>query len=124
LFEERMKDRRQLLRWHINKETNVRLEGQDRPFLCIVEDINIKGLKIYSRQQFAQQKDLSMYVDFGQDFAFDVKADIAWRRSLGAGYVYGLYFTRIKDADKERLNRLIFNCCSQQIKEHRWNVSI
>lgn len=119
-----MEDRRRLIRWNVNKEINVRLEGQERPFLCIVEDVNIRGLKIYSRQQLAEKDNIAMSVDFGQDFALDIEAAVAWRRSLGAGYVYGLYFTKIKDMDKERLNRFIFKCCSEQMKEHRWKVAM
>jgi c-di-GMP-binding flagellar brake protein YcgR len=119
-----MNDRRQLIRWCINKETNMKLQGQDKPVTCVVEDINIKGLKIFSRHQLAKEGSVCLAVDFGRDFSMDIEAEVAWRRSLGAGYVYGLYFTKIKDADKERLYRYIVQCCSEQMKEHRWKVEL
>lgn len=122
--QENMEERRQLIRWYINKETNVRLQGQDNPVSCVVEDINIKGLKIFSRQQLATEGNISLVMDFGEDFTFNIEAAVAWCRAQDAGYVYGLFFTKIKDADKERLYHLIVHCCSEQMKEHRWKVAM
>jgi len=119
-----MNDRRQLIRWYINKEAKLKLEDMDKPFLCIVEDINMRGVKIYARQQLVEKGDISMNMDLGSDLVFDIKAAVAWHRCLGAGYVYGLYFTKVKDADKERLYHYIVDCCSEQIRKHSWKVDI
>ena len=119
-----MKDRRQLIRWHINKETNVRIQGQDKSVPCVVDNINVKGLKIYSRQQLAKEGNVSLAVELGRDFSFDIEAAVAWSKALGGGYVSGLYFTSIKDSDKEKLYHFIVQCCSEQMKEHHWKVDM
>lgn len=117
-----MQEQRLLPRWQVGQRADITVEGREGTFLCQLEDINLKGLKISCAQELGAGG-ISLRLDLESALSLSIEALIVWRRIAEGRNIYGLYFTKIRDQDRERVYRFIQQKCSNQIYKHRWEVS-
>lgn len=113
----KMQERRRTGRWQIDSQASIKMPGQDNPFDCKIEDINFKGLKIHSSQELDIEGSLALNIALGYGLSFDVEAAVAWNKIAGADNIYGLYFTKIKESDKEKVYEFIREHFPDKIKQ-------
>lgn len=104
-----MNNRRQANRWQINQQAKLKLEGAQRFAPCVVKDINFSGAQISLRMKLPEDAVLKFTLVLSEKFTLDIKAWAAWHRSRNGLNLYGLYFTQVKEEDKEKIYRFIYN---------------
>lgn len=115
-----MHDRRKLTRWSTNKETKIKLAGAVAFIEAHLLDINFKGLQVSLRQRLLKDRALGMEVVLSEEFTLKVEVWIMWQRMVDGHNVYGLYFTKISDADKEKIYKFVFKHSPQEISKQWW----
>jgi c-di-GMP-binding flagellar brake protein YcgR len=102
------RDRRQITRWRINWQARIRLEGAEAFTYCTVHDINLKGMKISLSQRLPTDTFLKFNLVLSDEFVFDIiEAWVTWHKIIEDKNLYGLYFTKIRDSDKEKIYQFI-----------------
>jgi hypothetical protein len=115
-----MMDRRRSNRWQIGWQSKLKLEGAQNHCNCIVRDINFKGLNICSAIRFPRDTFLKLSLELCDDLCLDIEAWVAWHRTVESKNIYGLYFTRIKDPDKESIYQFIGKNFPKQLYAQVW----
>jgi len=115
-----MHDRRSIARWRIGRQIKVKLEGAENFADCFLEDVNLKGAKMVL--QIRLKKDTFIKVDFvlSEDFILNTEVWIVWHRMIEGRHIYGVYFSKIKDADKDKIYRLLRKTFPQLINQRWW----
>lgn len=115
-----MADHRSCPRWQVNWQARLKLEGQEESACCTLRDINFKGAKVCSEQKLPQDALLKLSICLTEDCHIVVEAWVAWHKSLEGINLHGLYFTKIKDSDKEKIYQFIQSNFKGQIKKQMW----
>lgn len=117
-----MDERRQLPRWKIKKETKVWMQGEpSNARHCIIEDMHLKGMCVSFNEQLPQQQSVRMSFALSDNFdLIKIEAEIPWAKEDQGRYVYGMFFNKIIDSDKDRIYQYISSHCSQQLKDKWW----
>lgn len=115
-----MQERRSCTRWQTNRSAEVKLEGALAYAHCVVNDINFKGMRISLKQHLTLDKFLKMTIMFSEGFCFDVEVWIVWHKRVMETEMYGFYFSRIKDSDKEKIYQFIRRYFAKQMAKQWW----
>ncbi len=116
-----MDERRQLPRWQVKRETKAWLPQMQEFSRCIIEDINLKGMRASFTQRLPQEQSVNMSLDLEDKCDFmKLEVSLPWVREDQGRYVYGMSFNKIKDSDKDRIYQYISSHCSQQLKDKWW----
>ena len=102
-----MQERRGCVRWQLNRQGQIRLEGAMVYTNCSIQDINFKGLKIALGQHLTLDKFIKMTIMISKEFSFEAEVWVVWHKKVMDTNVYGCYFTRIKDHDKEGIYQFV-----------------
>lgn len=103
-----MKERRAVKRWEINWQARLKLEGAVAFIDCIIGDLSFKGLKVALAPALPADTFLNLDLVLSEECALeDIAVWPAWHRKVEDINLYGLYFSRIRDADKEKIYRFI-----------------
>ncbi|MBF0489942.1 MAG: PilZ domain-containing protein [Candidatus Omnitrophica bacterium] len=112
-------ERRRLPRWGVRRPAMVRLNEEWYFNNCYVDDMNLKGMRIILSQALSQEQAAKMAISFGE-MSFEVEVLVPWVKESQGRYIHGVTFSRIKDADKDRIYQYIFNNCFDQLKDQWW----
>lgn len=115
-----MPERRRFIRWQTFRQAKVKLPDQEDYVDCRVNDINFKGLQIFLAQKLPLDSYVKLSLILTESFTLNVEAWVTWHRSVDGHNIYGLYFTKIIDSDKERIYNLIRNEFPEQIRRQWW----
>lgn len=116
-----MDERRQLPRWHVKKEARVWLPQKQEFSHCIIEDINMKGMCASFNNRLPQEEPLSMSLALEDNFDFmKIEVFLPWVKEEEGKYIYGMFFNKIVESDKDRVYQFINSHCSEQFKDKWW----
>ena len=110
-----MKDRRHVKRWQINRQAKVKLSGAHAFAQCFIKDINLKGLQISLGLKLAKETFLKLTLALSDEFTFDIEAWVVWRKCIHRFNVYGLYFNKIEEQDKEKLYKFVYKYFPKEV---------
>lgn len=113
-------NRRYIIRWQFNRQARVKLGESENFVPCQLKDMNLKGCQIALEEKLEKDTFLKLCLVCGDEFTLDAEVWVAWHRSIDGLNLYGLYFTKIKDSDKERIYKYIHKHCSEQIIKQQW----
>ncbi|MFH1640682.1 MAG: PilZ domain-containing protein [Candidatus Omnitrophota bacterium] len=116
-----MLERRQCGRWLLINPVSAWLEGQDYPLECQIRDIGYKGLRIHSRTEFKKNSVIGLRFVLGSELPLNLKASVVWNGTQGREHACGVYFTDMREKDKERIHKYIQNSFREQMKQHVWD---
>ena len=114
-----MDDNRRLSRWCINRRVKIKLQGAHSFAECFVKDLNLRGLQVILPLKLPSDTFRKFSLVLSDDIVLDVEAWVAWHKPMEGMNVYGLYFTKIKDVDKENIYRFLRRDFAEQI-DHKW----
>jgi hypothetical protein len=112
-----MQERRYSGRWQIDSQVSVKIPGHAHPFYCTIDDINFKGLRIRFSQYIDMDNALTLGIALGSELSLNIEAAVAWNKGVGPDNVYGLFFTKIKDSDKENIYKFIQRNFAEKIRQ-------
>lgn len=115
-----MQERRKLPRWQISRQGTIKLEGAVSEATCQVKDINFKGMQIILNIKLALDSYVRFHLAFSKECSLDVEAWVAWHKQIEGRNIYGLYFTKLKDTDKERIYKFVYNNIPKEISKSWW----
>lgn len=115
-----MPERRRVSRWQIEKETKVKLGGAEAFADCRITNVNLRGMQLCLKQKLPPDTYLKMYVVFSEEFSAEVEVWVVWHKVVDGHNVYGLYFSKIKDADREKIYKFVHKNCPQEICRGWW----
>ena len=111
-----MNERRRIFRWKINRPAKVKLEGAEECAQCQVKDINLKGLQVCLKPKLPVDSFLKLCLFLADDCSLNIEAWVVWHKAILEENNYGLYFSRIKDEDKDKIYKFVHRYCPQEIK--------
>ena len=112
-----MQERRCSGRWEIDSQASVRIPGHAHPFYCNINDINFKGLKLWFPRYIDIDNPLTLDVSLSDELNFRIEAGVAWHRKTAQDSIYGFFFTKIKEADKENIYTFIKRNFAEKIRQ-------
>lgn len=115
-----MQIQRRFVRWQIDHPAKVKLEGAEVYAHCQVKNISLKGFQMALGLKLEKDKFCKMHLLLQEGLALEVEAWIVWHRIIENVNIYGFYFTRIKDEDKEKIYRFIRSNFSHQLNKEWW----
>ena len=102
-----MQNHRNFVRWQINHKAKVRLSQTIDEVFCHVKDINYKGMGVVLGVKLPQDTAFRMHLSLTDDFSFDAEVWVVWTRIIDGVNHYGLYFSKLKDVDKDKIYTFI-----------------
>lgn len=111
---------RQTIRWQVNRDALLRLDQRQDLLDCHVNDINYKGLQVCVNEELAHDKPLKFNIVLSDDYSLDIESRIVWRKRIADSNVYGIYFTRIKDRDKEKIYQFVRKFSPKELSKQWW----
>jgi hypothetical protein len=124
MISDRMNERRSISRWPINHQARLKLDGSESFVDCLIKDINLKGVHILCAEQIKKDSFVKFCLFLAEGFSIDVEAWVAWHKTTGESNSYGFYFTRVKDADKEKIYRFMLQHCPKHFHSQCWQGTI
>lgn len=115
-----MVDNRRFTRWNIDLPTTVTLEGAQACADCKVSNISFKGAQICVGIKLAKDTFIKLCLNLTGGFSLSVEACVVWQKTIDGHNIYGLYFTKISDADKEKIYRFLRRDYPQQVNQSWW----
>lgn len=115
-----MQIQRRFVRWQIDHPAKVKLEGAEAYMQCQVKNISLKGFQMALGLKLEEDKFWKMHLMLREGLVLEVEAWIVWHKILGSVNIYGFYFTRIKDNDKEEIYRFIRSNFSRELNKQWW----
>lgn len=115
-----MSELRQIPRWQIGEKARMKLKEYSWDEKCCLEDLNLKGIKISSKEKLPEGSIFDLNLDLKNDLVLDVQAQVRWNREIEGRFYYGLEFSRIKDVEKQEISQFLNENCADQIREHWW----
>ncbi len=116
----KMNDRRKLTRWSTNREAKIKLEGAEAFIEAHLLDINFRGIQISLRPKLPKDTTLKFKLVLAGGFDLDVEGWIVWHRTVSGHNVYGIYFTKLKDPDKEKIYKFVYKHVPHEISKQWW----
>jgi len=111
---------RRYTRWKIKNEAKVRLEGAEAFAGCLINDISFSGIQISLAQKLPKDTSLKLSIILSDGSALDVEVWVVWHKQIDGHNIYGLYFTRIKDQDKEKIYQFMRRYFPQELNKQWW----
>jgi len=113
-----MQESRRFIRWRLCKQVSIRLQDSSNLVVCNADDISLKGIKLRSNHPLMGKASLKMTIALGQEvFLNNIEVSVAWAKKEGNENIYGLYFTRIKDADKEAISQFVLRNSLEKLNQ-------
>ena len=119
-----MTEKRKIPRWEVNKPVKLQLEGAVVFAECFLKDINFKGLKIIFDLKLAVDSYIRFNLKLSDEYSLECETWVAWHKAIDGRSTYGLYFTKLKDADKEKIYKFIYHNVPEEISRGLCDTSI
>ncbi len=115
-----MQNHRTCPRWQIQWKAKVRIGDKEDLTDCHINDINLKGLKLTLAEKLTLDSFVNLSLILSSDFVLKIEVWVVWQRSIEGLNTYGLYFNKIRDADKERICHFVQTNFHEQISRQCW----
>ncbi len=121
-----MYERRKLSRWSVNQQAKIRLEKKDCAVPCCIKEINFSGMQIVLAPRLAASRYIKFELALSGEFILKSEMWVAWHKEIEGRNVYGLYFTKLTQADRDGIYEFIFHRVpekplegGEQMEDHR-----
>ncbi len=115
-----MRERRLVARWSIDYQTQVAFGTSGEFMPCQIKDINFKGVQLAAAENLEKDTFKKMTLMLSPDIALEIEFWLAWVKKSGHQHIYGLYFTKISDSDKEKIYKFVYQNFRQEMAKEWW----
>lgn len=119
-----MQERRRLARWQVNQHAALKLEQVTEELLCQIKDINSKGVEVTLNTKLPQDSRLKISLRLSENYTVEAEVWVARHKVINGINHYGLYFSKIKDADKDKIYKFINIYRSDDSKQKPWLAAL
>ncbi|MCX5698172.1 MAG: PilZ domain-containing protein [Candidatus Omnitrophica bacterium] len=114
-----MQERRKLIRCQVNQRGGLKLKQAAEELFCQVKDINCKGVKIILSAKLPEDTTFRINLRLSEKCIFEAEVWVAWRKVVDGINHHGLYFIKIGDADKNKIDKFINTFYPNSLKQ-KW----
>jgi len=114
-----MQEQRRLPRWNINRQAKIKLSGAYAYANCFLKDLNLRGLQFVLKIKLPADKFFSLFLSLSDEVSLETEVYIAWHKAIAGGNIYGVYFTKIRDGDKNKIYEFMRSNFPGQV-DNRW----
>jgi hypothetical protein len=118
-----MADKKRVNRWEINKPVQIKLEGAMAFAECLLKDINFKGIKVILNLRLTVDSHINFILKLSEEYSLQCEAWVVWHRNIDGKSIYGLYFTKLSDSDKEKIYKFVYQNVPREISKGYWSNS-
>jgi c-di-GMP-binding flagellar brake protein YcgR len=116
-----MEEKRRNARWQINNSSSLDLDGRPGAIDCIIRDISLRGMRVSLADRLSTEEPLRGNVNLSHKVRLNgLEAKVVWSERTGEGNNYGLYFEKIKDADKTKIYDFVARNYPEEIHRNFW----
>jgi len=114
------RERRIVWRWGIERQAKVKV-GKEGDFVsCRIKDINFKGLQILISEKIGRDSFVKLSLVLDEESTLNVDAWVVWSKVVDGLNCYGMYFSKIKDSDRQLIYKFIHKYCSKEMISRCW----
>jgi len=106
-------------RWEISAPVKIKWEGRNNYTACEVKNFSGKGCCLDIAEKITKWP-VRAELYFNENFFFDVEMALVWHKGSDSKQTYGVRFSKIRDADKEKIFELIKHSFYHVIPKHWW----
>ncbi len=115
-----MNERRRFTRWQVDRQAKFRLEQAVEDAFCQVKDINYKGAQVVLSAKLPEDAAFRLNLRLSDECSFEAEVWVAWRKVVDGINHYGLYFSKIRDVDKDKIYNFICEHYPNDLNEKWW----
>ncbi|MDD5115863.1 MAG: PilZ domain-containing protein [Candidatus Omnitrophica bacterium] len=115
-----MNERREHLRWQIDRGAEVAFENGVKAIPCTVEDISQGGMRLSLRRDLFDDVFSNFKLALAEDFELRIEAQVVWRQSGYESSTYGLAFHPGSMFVKESIEGYIRKNFPELLVRHLW----
>ena len=115
-----MQERRRFTRWQVSLQAKFRLEEAVEETFCQIKDINYKGTQVILNAKLPEDTAFRLNLRLSEECGFDAEVWVAWRKVVDGINHYGLYFSKIRDADKDKIYKFIYTHKPNDLNKGWW----
>jgi len=115
-----MIEHRRYVRCQVNRQGWLKLEQVAEELLCQVKDISFKGARIALSAKLPEDSAVRISLRLSEDCSFDAEIWVAWHKVFDGVNHYGIYFDKIRDADKDKIQTFLNKYCFNELKQKWW----
>jgi len=114
------RERRMPGRWEIERQIKAKI-GREGAFVsCRIKDINFKGLQILTSEKIGKDSFVKLSLVLDEEFTLNVDAWVVWSKVMDGLNCYGMYFSKMKDSDKQIIYKFIYKYYSKEMISKCW----
>lgn len=102
-----MQEHRKFPRWQLNRQASLKLEQAEQGVLCQIRDLSYNGAGITLNTKLPLDTSIKMKLKLSKSYSIEAQVWVAWHKIISGINHYGLYFSKIIDADKEKIFKFI-----------------
>lgn len=115
-----MQIKRRSNRWQLNKEAKIKLQGAENFITCTINNISFMGVRLTLPLKLPPDTFLKLTIVLAEAYVLDVEVWVTWHKHIDGHHIYGLYFTKIKDPDKEKIYKFVYNFLPGELSKQWW----
>lgn len=112
--------KRRGIRWRINHQAGLRLEGAHAYAACYIKDINFFGAQIALKIKLPIDSFVKLSLMLSEGCILELEVWVSWHKIFNGLNLYGIYFSTIKDSDKEKIYQFLRRDFSEQVNLKWW----
>ena len=85
----------------------------------MMHDLNFNGARISLNQRLPRERLVKMKISLSDEFTLEIKIWVVWYKSIDGINVYGLYFTKINEEDREKIYKFVYKCFPEEVSK-KW----
>ena len=115
-----MQEHRKLARWPVNQHAALKIEPATKELFCQIKDINSRGAKITLNTKLPDDQALKLSLRLAENCTIEAEVWVAWRKVINGINHYGFFFSKIQDADKDKIYKFINMYRTDSSKQKPW----
>jgi len=118
-----VKIKRQVTRWQVNSRARIQLERDDFHD-CTLSDISLKGCKLCLEAKLPRNRRFELLLILSDEHKIEVEAWVCWHKTIEEQEIYGLYFSRVRDSERDKLYKSVSNIFPEEVNRQRWEGGV
>ncbi|MDD5097352.1 MAG: PilZ domain-containing protein [Candidatus Omnitrophica bacterium] len=113
-------EKRKFVRFLVNQQGKLKLEQAAEELLCQIKDISYKGAEIALNAKLSENTAFKMNLWLTGEYSINAEVWIAWHKVIDGVNHYGIYFDKIRDADKDKIFSFLNKHCYSEMRGKWW----
>lgn len=120
-----MQERRRYVRWSVTSPLRYKIQGSNLESMGLTKDISMGGIGAFILEELPQGSILDLILEIPDELRpIKTEGKLIWKKQIQREkreqFITGVFFTRLKDEDKEKIYRYVRENLSNEITKRWW----